>query len=153
MGQIFWPNKISNQKLYKKTGSQTSTMARTCAEYWAGLITKIALRWTPPGAGTRTRSKKQLKLTDFFFLNLFPWLLPQSREGTMHRVWVHCQSISPISSFSLIQDKYSLDDSSRGVYIRTILRFLSNTLYEVTSVTEVICVYIMLTHKKYSIPS
>ncbi|KAL1267682.1 hypothetical protein QQF64_033045 [Cirrhinus molitorella] len=56
--QIFWPNKISNQQLYKKTGSQSITKDVTlrCLR-WLGhvlrmeqeQIPRVALRWTPPG--------------------------------------------------------------------------------------------------------
>ena len=56
--QIFWSNKISNNELYMKTGSWSITKEMTHRRLrWLGhvlrteqdRITKVALRWTPPG--------------------------------------------------------------------------------------------------------
>ncbi len=62
--QIFWPNKISNNELYKKTGSWSIIKEITHRRLrWLGHVltmeqdTKIALRWTPPGKRKPWRSK------------------------------------------------------------------------------------------------
>ncbi len=64
--QIFWPNKISNNELYKKTGSWSIIKEITHRRLrWLGhmlrmeqdCITKIALRWTPPGKRKPGRPK------------------------------------------------------------------------------------------------
>ncbi len=64
--QIFWPNKISNNELYKKTGSWSIIKEITHRRLrWLGhvlrmeqdRITKIALKWTPPGKRKPGRPK------------------------------------------------------------------------------------------------
>ncbi|KAL9952828.1 hypothetical protein ACROYT_G040141 [Oculina patagonica] len=56
--RIFWPNKISNEELYKKTKSQSVVLEIKRRRFrWLGhvlrmdqdRIPKTALRWTPPG--------------------------------------------------------------------------------------------------------
>ncbi len=64
--RFFWPNKISNNELYKKTGSWSIIKEITHRRLrWLGhvlrmeqdRITKIALRWTPPGKRKPGRPK------------------------------------------------------------------------------------------------
>ena len=56
--RIFWPNKISNVDLYKKTGCKSAVLEiKRRRLRWLGhvlrmpghSIPKVALRWTPPG--------------------------------------------------------------------------------------------------------
>lgn len=70
--QIFWPNKISNNELYKKTGSRSITKEITHRRLrWLGHvlrmeqdhITKVALRWTPPGKRKTGRPKTTWRRT------------------------------------------------------------------------------------------
>lgn len=70
--QTFWPNKISNNELYKKTGSWSITKEITRRRLrWLGhvlrmeqdSITKVALRWTPPGKRKPGRPKTTWRRT------------------------------------------------------------------------------------------
>ena len=62
--RIFWPNKISNVDLYKKTGCNSAVLEikrrrlrwlRHVLRMPGHSIPKVALRWTPPGKGKRGR--------------------------------------------------------------------------------------------------
>ena len=64
--RIFWPNKISNVDLYKKTGCNSAVLEiKRRRLRWLGhvlrmsqdSIPKVALRWTPPGKRKRGRPK------------------------------------------------------------------------------------------------
>ena len=64
--RIFWPNKISNRDLYTQTGSQSIVGEIKRRRFrWLGhvlrmeenRISKVALRWTPPGKRKRGRPK------------------------------------------------------------------------------------------------
>ena len=64
--RIFWPNKISNVDLYKKTGCNSAVLEiKRRRLKWLGhvmrmpgdSIPKVALRWTPPGKRKRGRPK------------------------------------------------------------------------------------------------
>ena len=62
---IFWPNKISNEDLYRRTNSPISTQIQKHRLRWLGhvlrmpqdSIPKVALRWTPTGKRNRGRPK------------------------------------------------------------------------------------------------
>ena len=67
--RIFWPNKISNVDLYKKTGCNSGVLEiKRRRLRWLGhvlrmpgdSIPKVALRWTPPGKRKRGRPKMGL---------------------------------------------------------------------------------------------
>ena len=69
---IFWPNKISNVDLYKKTGCNSAVLEiRHRRLRWLGhilrmhkdTIPKVALRWTPPGKRKRGRPKMTWRQT------------------------------------------------------------------------------------------
>ena len=47
--QIFWPNKISNVELHKKTGCNSAVLEIKWLRMPKESIPKVALRWTPPG--------------------------------------------------------------------------------------------------------
>ena len=64
--RIFWPNKISNVDLYKKTSCNSAVLEiKRRRLRWLGhvlrmpqdSIPKVALRWTPPGKRKRGRPK------------------------------------------------------------------------------------------------
>ena len=64
--RIFWPNKISNVDLYKKTGCNSAVLEiKRRRLRWLGhvlrmsqdSIPKVALRWIPPGKRKRGRPK------------------------------------------------------------------------------------------------
>lgn len=70
--RIFWPNKISNKELYKKTKSQSVILEiKRRRIRWLGhvlrmgldRIPKTALRWTPPGKRRRGRPKTTWRRT------------------------------------------------------------------------------------------
>ena len=63
---IFWPNKISNVELYKKSGCNGAVLEiKRQRLRWPGhvlrmpkdSIPKVALKWTPPGKRKRGRPK------------------------------------------------------------------------------------------------
>ena len=69
---MFWPNMISNNDLYKNKGSLSITKEITHGRLrWPGhvlrmeqeRITKVALRWTPPGKRKRGRPKTTWRRT------------------------------------------------------------------------------------------
>ena len=64
--RIFWPNKISNVDLYKKTGCNSAVLEikrrrlrwlKHVLRMPQDSIPKVALRWTPPGKRKRGRPK------------------------------------------------------------------------------------------------
>ena len=70
--RIFWPNKISNADLYKKTKCQSVVLEiKRRRIRWLGhvlrmdqdRIPKVALRWTPPGKRKRGRPKTTWRRT------------------------------------------------------------------------------------------
>ena len=70
--RIFWPNKISNVELYKKTGCNSAVLEiKRRRLRWLGhvlrmpkdSIPKVALRWTPPGKRKRGRPKMTWRQT------------------------------------------------------------------------------------------
>ena len=70
--RIFWPNKISNVALYKKTGCNSAVLEMKRRRLrWLGhvlrmpgdSIPKVALRWTPPGKRKRGRPKMTWRQT------------------------------------------------------------------------------------------
>ena len=69
---IFWPNKISNEDLYRRTNSSPiSTQIQKHRLRWLGhvlrmpqdSIPKVALRWTPTGKRNRGRPKTTCRRT------------------------------------------------------------------------------------------
>ena len=69
---IYWPQKISNENLYKKTGCKNISIEIKIRRLrWLGLvlrmsqerIPKVALRWTPPGKRKRGRPKTTWRRT------------------------------------------------------------------------------------------
>ena len=70
--RIFWPNKISNVDLYKKTGCNSAVLEiKRRRLRWLGhvlrmpgdSIPKVALGWTPPGKRKRGRPKMTWRQT------------------------------------------------------------------------------------------
>ena len=70
--RIFWPNKISNRDLYRKTGCQSVVMEiKRSRIQWLGhvlrmgqaRIPKVALHWTPPGKRKPGRPKTTWRRT------------------------------------------------------------------------------------------
>ena len=66
IAKIFWPNKISNNDLYRKTGCQNiDTEIQTKRLKWVGHVLRMetsqsakkCLRWNPPGKRKRGRPK------------------------------------------------------------------------------------------------
>ena len=70
--RIFWPNKISNVDLYKKTSCNSAVLEiKRRRLRWLGHVVRmpgnsipnVALRWTPPGKSKRGRPKMTLRQT------------------------------------------------------------------------------------------
>ena len=105
---IFWPNKISNEDLYRRTNSSPiSTQIQKHRLKWLGhvlrmpqdYIPKVALRWTPTGKRNRGRPKTTWRRTIKKNDNLTAHQLCNLRRLYQYQSKIYSTFLSKITKF------------------------------------------------------